>query len=562
MGTDRDSAFWFQTMMKYLQRSSTATLVLMPALLVLRLATAAQSAESAYDIVIRNGRVLDGAGNPWIVADVAIKDGRFVRIGRIEGRGKREIDATGKYVSPGWIDMQDQSGGVLTRNGLAESKLIQGVTTLVAGEGGTPVTAEKIGEYFAGLEKTGISVNFGTYYSATQARVAVVGEDARDPTPEELARMKVLMETAMKSGVLGMSTALIYPPASYSKTEELIELAKVVGRYGGFYVTHIRGEGKELVQAIEEAVTIGEKGSLPVEIYHLKAAYQPGWGTLMRQAGETIEKARARGIDVAADMYLYTAGGTSLSAVVPSWAADGGREKMMERLKDPATRARLRNEVKTGSPGWWNIVEAAGGWKQVVLASSGNPEHKRFENKNIEQIAKEWNKDPADAAFDLIAEGNGRTGALYFMMAESDVETALKYPWTSLGSDAAASAETVDPNTAGNGHPRGYGNFPRVIAEYVRKKKVITLPEAIRKMTSWPATRLRLASRGTIKEGNWADLVIFDYDRIQDNATYEYPFRPPTGIDVVLVNGQVVMENGKHTGARPGQILYGPGRKQ
>ncbi|HJS51292.1 MAG TPA: amidohydrolase family protein [Pyrinomonadaceae bacterium] len=520
----------------------------------------AQTPEGAYDIVIRNGRVLDGAGNPWILADVGIKDGRFVKIGKVDGKGKREIDAGGKYVSPGWIDMLDASGGVLTRNPLAESKLLMGVTTGIGGEGGTPVPAEKLSEYFAGLEKSGISMNFGTYYGATQARVAVIGSEARDPNAEELSKMKSIVETAMKGGALGISTALIYPPASYSKTEQLIELAKVAGRYGGVYSSHIRGEGKELIESINEAITIGEKGGLPVEIYHLKAAYQPGWGTLMRQAGETIEKARSRGLDVAADMYLYTAGGTSLSAVVPSWAADGGREKMLERLKDPANRARLKNEIKTGSPGWWNIVEAAGGWKQVVLASSGNPEHKRFENKNIEQIAKEWNKDPADAAFDLITESNNRAGALYFMMSDADVETAIKYPWISFGSDAAASPQLMDPNTVGNGHPRGYGNFPRVIAEYVRKKKIITLPEAIRKMTSWPATRLRLPSRGTIKEGNWADVVIFDYDKIQDNATYEYPFRTPTGIDQVLVNGQIVIENGKHTGARPGHVLYGQGR--
>ena len=516
--------------------------------------------DPAYDIVIRNGRVLDGAGNPWINADVAIKDGRFVKIGKVEEKGKREIDATGKYVSPGWIDMLDASGGVLTGSPLAESKLRMGVTTGIGGEGGTPVPAEKISEYFAGLEKNGISMNFGTYYGATQARVAVVGQDARDPSPDELAKMRSIVETAMKAGALGVSTALIYPPASYSKTEELIELAKVAGRYGGVYSSHVRGEGKELIESINEAITIGEKGGLPVEIYHLKAAYQPGWGTLMRQAGETIEKARARGLDVAADMYLYTAGGTSLSAVVPAWAAEGGREKLMERLKDPATRARLKNEIKTGSPGWWNIVEAAGGWKQVVLASSANLEHKRFENKNIEQIAKEWNKDPADAAFDLIAESNGRAGALYFLMTESDIETAIKYPWVSFGSDASASPQLMDPNTVGNGHPRGYGNFPRVIAEYVRSKKILTLPEAIRKMTSWPATRLRLASRGTIKEGNWADVVIFDYDKIQDNSTYEYPFRTPSGIDQVLVNGQIVIDNGKHTGARPGKVLYGPGR--
>jgi len=545
--------------MKYSSRLISFLLIglMLSSLLPLRLA----AQDAPYDIVIRNGRVLDGAGNPWILADVAIKDGRFVKIGKVEGKGKREIDATGKYVSPGWIDMLDASGGVLTRNPLAESKVMMGVTTGIGGEGGTPVPAEKVAEYFAGLEKNGISMNFGTYYGETQARVAVLGQEARDPTPEEIAKMRTIVETAMKAGALGISTALIYPPASYSKTDEIAEMAMVAGRYGGVYSSHIRGEGKELVDAINEAITIGEKGGLPVEIYHLKAAYQPGWGTLMRQAGETIEKARSRGLDVAADMYLYTAGGTSLSAVVPSWAAEGGREKLMERLKDPATRARLKGEIKTGSPGWWNIVEAAGGWKQIVLASSSNPDHKRFENKNIEQIAKEWNKDPADAAFDLIAESNGQAGALYFLMTESDVETAIKYPWVSFGSDAAASVQAVDPNTVGNGHPRGYGNFPRVIAEYVRNKKIITLPEAIRKMTSWPATRLRLASRGTIKEGNWADVVIFDYDKIQDNSTYEYPYRPPSGIDQVLVNGQLVIENGKHTGARPGKVLYGPGRQ-
>jgi N-acyl-D-amino-acid deacylase len=548
--------------MKYARRFFTATLLCLVAISSLPLPAPAQTAGPTYDIVIRNGRVLDGAGNPWIAADVAINDGRFVRIGKIEGKGKREIDATGRYVSPGWIDMLDQSGSVLLRNGLAESKLLQGVTTGIAGEAGTAVPAEKLAEYFAGLEKSGISMNFGTAYSETQARVAVLGEVAKDPTPEELTRMKALMETAMKAGATGMTTALIYPPASYSKTEELIEMAKVVSRYGGFYSSHIRGEGAELIQSIEEAIAIGEKGGVPVEIFHLKAAYQPGWGTLMRQAGEKIEAARSRGVDVAADMYLYTAGGTSLSAVVPSWAADGGREKMLERLKDPAIRVRLKNEVKTGSPGWWNIVESAGGWKQVVLANSGNPEHKRFENKNIEQIAKEWNKDPADAAFDIIVESNNRAGALYFMMSESDVDTAIKYPWVSFGSDAAASAQLMDPNTVGNGHPRGCGNFPRVIAEYVRKKKILTLPEAIRKLTSWPATRMRIPSRGSIKEGNWADVVIFDYDKIQDQSTYEYPYRTPTGIDYVLVNGQVVIEKGKHTGAKPGKVLYGPGRSQ
>jgi N-acyl-D-amino-acid deacylase len=533
-------------------------------LIVLNLSSApvwAQAAEPVYDLVIRNGRVLDGAGNPWILADVAIKEGRFVRIGKIDGKGKREIDATGRYVSPGWIDMLDQSGGVLLKNGLAESKLQMGVTTGIAGEAGTPVPAEKLAEYFATLEKNGISMNFGTAYSETQARVAVVGEDARDPTPTELDRMRSIVETAMKAGALGITTALIYPPASYSKTNELIEMAKVAGRYGGIYSSHIRGEGKELVQALDEAVTIGEKGGLPVEIFHLKAAYQPGWGVLMGQAGETINAARSRGLDIAADMYLYTAGGTSLSAVVPSWAAEGGNAKLMERLKDPAIRARLKNEIKTGSPGWWNLVEASGGWDNIVMVEGGSKENEPFENKSIAKIAKELNKDPADAAFDLILQANGRAGALYYMMSDADIETAVKFPWVSLGSDSAASLTKVDPNTVGSGHPRGYGNFPRLISEYVREKKILTLPEAIRKMSGWPATRMRLAGRGFIKEGCWADVVIFDYDKIKDQSTYEHPFASPSGIDYVLVNGQVVIEQGKHTGAKPGKVLYGPGRQ-
>jgi len=548
-------------MMKYLRPIFAATLICMTALSALHLSAVAQTAEPSYDIVIRNGRVLDGSGNPWILADVAIKEGKFVKVGRVVGQGKREIDARGKYVSPGWIDMLDASGNVLMRNPVADSKLMMGVTTGIGGEGGTPVPAEKLSEYFTGLEKNGISMNFGTYYGATQARVAVIGQDARDPSGEELSKMKSLVETAMKAGALGISTAPIYPPASYSKTEQLIELAKVAGQYGGVYSSHVRGEGKELVEAINEAITIGEKGGLPVEIYHLKAAYQPGWGTLMRQAGETIEKARARGLDVAADMYLYTAGGTSLSAVIPAWASEGGNSKLFERLKDPATRTRLKNEIKTESPGWWNIVEASGGWDKVIVVSIANAENKRFENKSVAQIAKEWNKDPADAAFDLVLESGNRSGALYFLMSESDIETAIKFPWVSFGSDASASPQTIDPNTVGNGHPRGYGNFPRVIAEYVRKKKIISLPEAIRKMTSWPATRLRIPSRGLIKEGMWADAVIFDYDKIQDNSTYEYPFRTPSGIDQVIVNGQVVIENGKHTGAKPGMVIYGQGRQ-
>ena len=521
---------------------------------------AAQSAEPVYDIVIRNGRVLDGAGNPWIAADIAIKDGRFARIGKISGKGKREIDARGKYVSPGWIDVMDQSGSVLRRNGLAENKLLMGVTTAIGGEGGTPVTVDRIPEYFAELEKSGISINFGTYFSETQARVAVLGQDSRAPTPEELARMKAIMESAMKAGVIGMTTALIYPPSSYAKTEELIEMAKVAGQYGGIYASHIRGEGKELIEAVEEAITIGEKSGLPVEVFHLKAAHQPGWGTLMRGAGEKIEQARARGVDVAADIYLYTAGGTGLEAVIPSWAFEGGAAKLLERLKDPETRARFKKEMTTGSPGWWNIVEASGGWENVVLANARNKDNARFEGKSLAEIGKEWNKDPADAAFDLVMQGNGRVYALYHMMSEQDIKTALKFPWTSIGSDAGAALTPGTVDSQGLPHPRSYGNHARLIAKYVREGGVISLPEAIRKMTSWPATRMRIAERGLIKEGLWADVVIFDYDKIQDRATYQEPLLSPVGIDHVLVNGKVVIEQGKHTGARPGKVIYGPGR--
>lgn len=521
----------------------------------------AQQSEPVYDIVIRNGRVLDGAGNPWIAADVAIAKGRFVRIGRVEGRGLREIDASGKYVSPGWIDMMDQSGSVLLKNGLAENKLLMGVTTAIGGEGGTPVPAEKVGEYFAELEKLGISINFGTYFSATQARVAVLGEDSRVPNAEELARMKVVIQTAMHAGAIGVTTALIYPPSSYSTTEELIELAKVAGDLGGIYASHIRGEGKELVQSVEEAIAIGEKGGLPVEIFHLKAAYKPGWGALMRAVGDRINQARARGVDVAADMYLYTAGGTGLEAVIPSWAFEGGAEKLLSRLKDPAARSRLKKEMSTGVPGWWNIIEAAGGWDGIVLVNARNKENSHFEGKTLKQIAKEWRKDPADAAMDLVAQGDGRVLALYHMMSEQDIVTALKFPWTSIGSDAAAALQPGGIDVLGLPHPRSYGNFPRLISRYVREQQVLTLEEAIRKMTSWPAIRMRLDSRGLIKEGCWADVVVFDYDRIKDRATYEKPLASPEGINYVLVNGQIVIENGKHNGARPGKILYGPGRK-
>src|SRR5437763_1710517 len=425
--------------------------ILATALLAISVVANAQTPDTLYDIVIRNGRVLDGQGNPWIAADVAIKDGRFVKVGRVARHGKTELDARGKYVSPGWIDAMDQSGSVLPRNGLAENKLREGVTTAIG------------------------------------------------------------------------------------------------------------GEGKEVVQAVGEAIAIGERAGMPVEVFHLKVAYQPGWGILMDSVRAEIEAARARGVDVAADMYVYTAGGTGLEATIPSWAHEGGADSLRARLANPAIRARLKNEITTGSPGWWNIIEAAGGWDGIVLVNARNPANKKYENKTIAQIAKEMGKDPADAAFDLVSQGQERVMAIYHMMGEQDIETALRFPWTSIGSDAGAILKYGEPDETGLPHPRSFGNFPRVIARYVKERKVLTLEDAIRKMTSWPATRMRLAHRGAIREGNWADVTIFDLDQLQDKATYESPMEFPTGIEWVLVNGVVTVDHGRHTGAKAGQVMRGAG---
>ena len=536
-----------------------AAVVVLACVTTTGLAAQPTAADTLYDVVIRNGRVLDGAGNPWILADVAIVNGRFVRVGRVDGHGRREIDAKGKYVSPGWIDMMDQSGSVLPRNGLAENKLHMGVTTAIGGEGGTPVPAARIGEYFETLERQGISINFGTYFSEAQTRVAVLGQSARAPNAEELDRMRAIMDTAMRAGAMGMTTALIYPPSSYAKTDELVEVAKVAAKYGGVYASHIRGEGAEVVESVREAIAIGERAGLPVEVFHLKVAHQPGWGVLMDSVRRVVEAARARNVDVAADLYVYTAGGTGLEATIPSWAHEGGRDSLRVRLADPAIRARLKREIRTGSPGWWNIIEAAGGWKGVVLVNAQNPDNARYHAKSIVQIAKEMGKDPADAAWDLVAQGNGRVMAVYHMMSEQDIETALRFPWTSIGSDAGAALQIGTTDATGLPHPRMFGNAVRVVSRYVRDRKVLTLEDAIRKMTSWPATRMRLADRGVMRAGAWADVTIFDLDTLDDRATYEKPMELPAGIAYVLVNGVVVIDQGRHTGARPGQVLRGPG---
>lgn len=527
--------------------------------LLLSSASALAGESDAYDIVIRHARVLDGQGNPDFPADIAISGDRLMRIGRVVGHGKREIDVHGDYVSPGWIDMMDQSGEVLMRNGLAENKLREGVTTAIAGEGGAPVPSAKLAAYFQQLARQGISLNFGTYYGAAQARVEVMGDVAGTPTPQQLEAMKAHVDEAMRAGAMGIATALIYPPDSYQSTADLIELARVAAKYDGIYASHMRDESANLLQAINESITIGEQAGIEVEIFHFKAAWSPGWGKLVPAAEEMINKARARGINIASDMYVYTAGGTGLDVTVPNWVWEAGEKKGLQRLKDRKTRERLKREVASGSmPGWSNLVEASGGWDHVVLANAFNPKYDRYRYKSFAFIGAQLHQDPADVAWDILLRAQPhRAMALFFMMSEADIETALRWPWMSIGSDAGANEQAGAIDAIGLPHPRAYGNFPRVIAEYVKKRHVLSLQDAIRKMTSWPATRMHLADRGAIREGLKADLTIFNYDRIQDTATYDEPFRYADGIDYVLVNGQVVVEQGRHTGSKPGQVLYG-----
>jgi len=509
-----------------------------------------------YDIVIRGGRVLDGAGNPWVSGDVAVKDGRIVKVGTIMGKGATEIDARGRYVAPGFIDMMDQSGRALLENGAAENKVRQGVTTVIAGEGGTPVDAAGIVEYFRKLETQGIAINFGTYYASTQARSKVMGDKAGAPTPEQIAAMQAEVETAMKAGVFGISSALIYPPSTFQSTSDLIALAKVAGRCNGFYATHMRDESAKLIPAIQEAIEIGEKGGVKVEIFHLKAAYAPEWGKLMPKAIAEISAARVRGVDVAADLYPYTAGGTGVNITVPTWVWADGVEKGRERLRDPAIRARLKKEVAAGSqPDWSNLVHASGGWNKVVLANAFNPEYAKFEGMNFVEIGKALKIDPEDAAWDIVLAGlPRRAAALYFMMDERDIEAALHQSWTSIGSDAGAAVAKPGPGE-GRPHPRSYGTFPRLIAEYVKRRPVLSLEAAVRKMTGWPAQRMGLSDRGLVREGMRADMVVFDYAKLDDVASWTNPTAYPTGIDTVIVNGSIALDKGQLSEKRAGQVL-------
>ena len=509
-----------------------------------------------YDLVIRNGHVFDGAGNPWVTADIAVQNGRIARIGQVIGRGREEIDAHGMDVAPGFIDVMDQSGESLRKDGRADSKLLMGVTTLIAGEGGTPVDADQIEAYFAQLERQGIAVNFGTYYGAGQARVKVMGDGAGRPTPQQISKMQTEVATAMKAGAFGIGTALIYPPDSFQATDDLIALAKVAGRCGGFYASHMRDESSAVLPAIDEAVRIGEASGAKVEIFHLKAAYQPMAGKLMPQIVARIAAARARGVDVAADMYPYVAGGTGVDATIPSHVFAEGQEKGWARMRDPALRAQLKREIAAGpQAGWSNLVQAAGGWDHVVLANAFNPDFDRFNGESFAAIGKALGRDPADAAWDIaLAARPRRAMALYFLMDESDVRLALRQPWTSIGTDAAV-APLGKVDAVGLPHPRAWGTFPRVIGHYVRDTHDLTLEDAIHKMTSWPAQRMGLEDRGVLRQGLRADLVVFDPATVRDRSTYAQPIAAPAGIDDVVVNGIVAVRRGVLTESRSGLVL-------
>jgi N-acyl-D-amino-acid deacylase len=528
------------------------------------------------DLVIRGGDVVDGLGGPAVKADIGVKGDRIVAVGDLSGRrGLKEIDATGRTVVPGFIDVQGQSGVTLLVDGVGQSHLRQGITTEIIGEGSTPALWTKEtadGEtlerfhlalewtdfegYLRYLESRGTSINLGSLVPATMVRSRVLGQEDRDPTPEELSKMETIVDEAMRQGAFGLSSALIYPPGAFAKTAELIALAKVAARHGGIYISHVRGESFRVKDAISEAIAIGEQAGLPVVIYHLKVAAKPYWGT-MGDVGRIIEDARGRGLEVSACQYPYTAGGTGLMACLPAWVQDGGREKALERLADPALRARIRRDVLTEKEGWENLI-AGSGFDGIQLASLPPEMDSSLLGKRITEVAAERGEDPWDTFFWLLSASGGRIGALYHMMSEDDVRTAMAFPWVSVGTDSAALRPDGELGR-GQPHPRSYGTFPRILGHYVREEGVLELPDAIRKMTSLAADQFGLTERGRIQEGCFADLVILDFAKVIDRATFEDPQQFPLGIETVVVNGVISVANEEATGASAGRALFGPG---
>jgi N-acyl-D-amino-acid deacylase len=547
---------------------------------VLLLALTSLHASSApYDLIIRNGHMIDGTGSPWYSGDIGIRNGRIVAIGFLgAAQAKRTIDAHGMVVAPGFIDMLGQSELTILVNPHLPSKIFQGITTEFTGEGGSVaplndsiIKADKLSyehlkltpdwrtlrQYFVRLEKQGMGINLATYVGATQVRRIVLGDDKVQPTPAQLEQMKAQVRDAMQDGAVGVSTSLQYAPAPYASTEELIALAAEASKFGGIYATHMRSEGSAITAAIDEAVRIGREAHIPVEIWHLKAAGKPQWGQ-MPQIVAQIEKARATGVDVGANTYAYPAWFNNCSAFIPPWAHDGGDAKLVERLKDASIRARIRKEMETPSTDWDNEWQEVAGPEAILVSVVQNPQLLPLQGKTIAEIAKLWNKGPFDTIFDLLIQDNAYTYVAVFGMSEPDVALALQQPWVSVDNDSQG---TAPDGLLGqeHPHPRAYGTFPRILRKYVREEKKLRLEDAIRKFSALPAQRMRLGDRGVLKAGMWADVVIFDPQTVTDRATFENPNQLSVGMEYVLVNGVPVIDNGKATNALPGKVLRGPG---
>jgi len=546
---------------------------------LLILSTVAFAADSPFDLVITNGHIVDGTGSPWYSGDIGIRDGRIAAIGNLSGGArKRTVDAKGRVVAPGFVDMLGQSETTILVDPRLPSKIYQGITTEITGEGGSAaplndaiIANDRPGyehykinpdwrtfrQYFSRLEKQGMGINLASYVGATQVRRMVLGDADVQPTPEQLEKMKALVREAMRDGAVGVSTSLMYAPAPYAKTEELIALASEASKFGGIYATHMRNESDSVLESIDEAVRIGREARIPVEIWHFKVAGKANFGR-MPQLVARVNKARAEGVDVEADTYAYTAWFNSMSAFVPAWAHDGGDAKLIERLKDPATRARIRKDMETPSKDWDYEWDEITGPQDVMISVVQNPALKKFQGKRLTEVARTLNQDPMDALFDLLVEDQAFTECAVFGMSEPDVALALQQSWVSVDNDSSG---TSPEGILGeeHPHPRAYGTFPRILRKYVREEKKLTLEEAIRKFSALPAQRMRLADRGVLKDGMWADVVVFDPETVRDLATFDDPNRLSEGMEYVLINGVPVIENGKMTGALPGKVLRGAG---
>jgi N-acyl-D-amino-acid deacylase len=533
-----------------------------------------------FDVIIKSGSVYNGTGSEAQHVDLAIRGDRIAGLGDYKNaKAKTAIDARGLAVAPGFINMLSWSTESLIQDGRSQSEIRQGVTTEIMGEGESmgpmndrvrefmlkqqadikyDITWKTLTEYLQFLEKRGISCNVASFIGATTIRQNVIGFDDRAPTPQELDQMRELVRKEMEAGALGIGTSLIYPPAFYAKTDELIELCKVAAKYQGKYISHMRSEGNQLLEAFDELLRISREAGIPAEVYHIKAAGQKNWGKIDNLLSR-IESAQKEGLDIRANMYTYTAGGTGLDACFPPWTEDGGYPALFKRLRDPATREKIKAEVKIDSDKWENLYLSAGSPDRIILVGFKSEKLKPLTGKSLAEVAKIRGKDPIDTAMDLVAEDESRIGAVYFMMSEENVKKEIAKPWISFGSDEASQApEGVFLKS--NPHPRAYGNFARVLGKYVRDEKVIALPEAIRRLSALPATNLGLDHRGFLKEGMFADVVVFDPATIADNATFEKPQQYATGVKHVFVNGVQVIKDGEHTGAKPGRALWGPGK--